>query len=377
MSRSILHLVRTMDPESGGPVSFLKQLCAAHVAMGIRVAILTLDRHKPAWSGGLPIAVIECGPSRGTYGYNPGLEDRLASIVGSFDAMVVHGLWQYHGVSAMRASARSGVPYLVFPHGMLDPWFKRAYPIKHLKKQIYWALNERRLLEGAKSVLFTSRNEMRLAERTFLPKARSCDRLLPIGVEKSSAESYQLCETFFQRFPQMRGRRFLLFLGRLHPKKGCDLLIEAMSRTRPPLHLVFAGPDADEKYTTKLVRSASGLPIQFTGMLHDEVKAGALAAAEALILPSHQENFGLVVAEALSLGTPVLLSNQVNIAEEVAASGAGFVEPDTLTGTERLIERWLREGSAEMRIAASNCFDNHFDIKQSARELVMIISGNG
>jgi glycosyltransferase involved in cell wall biosynthesis len=345
--------------------------------MGIRVAILTLDRHKRAWSAGLPIPVIECGPSRGTYGYNPGVEDRLAAIVGSFDAMVVHGLWQYHGVSAMRVSARSGVPYLVFPHGMLDPWFKRAYPIKHLKKQIYWALTERRVLQRAKSVLFTSRNEMRLAQSTFLPKARYCDRILPLGVEKNSAASSQLREAFFQRFPQMRGRRFLLFLGRLHPKKGCDLLIEAMSRIRPPLDLVFAGPDADEEYTTKLARSASGLPIRFTGMLHDEVKAGALAAAEALILPSHQENFGLVVAEALSLGTPVLLSNQVNIAEEVAASGAGFVEPDTLTGTERLIERWLREGSAAMRIAAANCFENHFDIKQSARELMMIISGNG
>jgi glycosyltransferase involved in cell wall biosynthesis len=377
MTQSILHLIRTMDPETGGPVSFLKQLCAAHAAMGIRVAILTLDRHKPERSTGLPIEVIECGPSRGTYGYKPGLEDRLATIVGSFDAMVVHGLWQYHGASAMRASARSGVPYFVFPHGMLDPWFKRAYPIKHLKKQIYWVLTERRVLQGAKSVLFTSRNEMRLAERTFLPQARYHDRVLPLGVEKSSAENSQLREAFFQRFPQMRDRRFLLFLGRLHPKKGCDLLIKAMSRLRPPLDLVFAGPDADKEYTTKLARSASGLPIRFTGMLHGEVKAGALAAAEALILPSHQENFGLVVAEALSLGTPVLLSNQVNVAEEVAASGAGFVEPDTLTGTERLIERWLREGSTAMRMAALICFENHFDIEKSARELMKIISGNG
>jgi len=377
MIQSILHLIRTMDPERGGPVSFLKELCTAHAAMGIRVVILTLDRHAPAWSPGPRIAVIECGPSRGTYGYNTALKDRLAATVGTFDAMVVHGLWQFHGLSAMRASKRSGVPYFVFPHGMLDPWFKREYPVKHLKKQVYWALAERRVLNEAKSVLFTSRNEMRLAESTFVPKTQYHARILPLGVQKSSAEGAQLREAFFQRFPLMRGRRYLLFLGRLDPKKGCDLLIEAISRIRPPLDVVFAGPGADEGYKSKLARSAVGLPIQLTGMLHGEVKSGALAAAEALILPSHQENFGLVVAEALSFGTPVLLSNKVNIAEEVASFGAGFVEPDTLAGTERLIDRWLREGNPAMRDKALRCFEYHFDIEHSARELVSIISGDG
>ncbi len=377
MSLSFLHLIRTMNPTAGGPVSFLSQLCAAHTAMGIRVAILTLDEHNPEWSANLPIAVIGCGRSRGNYGYNPGLEERLAAIVGSFDAMLVHGLWQYHGVGAMRASLRSGVPYFVFPHGMLDPWFKTAYPVKHLKKQIYWALTERRVLQRAKSVLFTSRNEMSLAESTFLPKAWYCKRILPLGVERISADNRNTSEAFFQRFPQMRNRRFLLFLGRLHPKKGCDLLIEAISRMRPPLDLILAGPDADEQYTARLKRSANGLSILFTGMLDGEVKSGALAACEALILPSHQENFGLVVAEALSVGAPVLLSDQVNIAETVAVSGAGFVEPDTQMGTERLIDRWLQEGSAAMRVAALKCFENHFDIQGSARELKNIISGDG
>jgi glycosyltransferase involved in cell wall biosynthesis len=377
MTQSILHLVRTMNPESGGPVSYLKQLCAAHAAMGGRVAILTLDRHEPAWSAGLPIAVIECGPSRGTYGYNPGLKERLAAVAGPFQAMVVHGLWQFQGITAMRTSAKSGVPYFVFPHGMLDPWFKKAYAIKHLKKQVYWLLNERRVLQSAKGVLFTSRNELRLAEHTFLPKARYRARILPLGVENSAADKSRLREAFFQQFPQMRERRFLLFLGRLHPKKGCDLLIEAMSRMRPPLDLVIAGPDTDGVYKTKLMRAAEGLPILFTGMIDGQVKSGALAAAEALILPSHQENFGLVVAESLSFGTPVLLSHQVNIGEEVAAFGAGFVEPDTLTGTERLIDRWLREGSPAMRVTALSCFQNRFDITRSARELMRIIASDG
>src|ERR1700739_542540 len=166
MNRSILHLIRTLDPERGGPVTFLKQVSAVHAAMGVRVAIVTLDRNEPAWLAHLPVSVLECAPSRGGYGYNPSLGATLAELAGAFDAMVVHGLWQFHGLCAMRVSARIGVPYFVFPHGMLDPWFRRSYPLKHLKKQVYWVLAERRVLQGAEAVLFTSKNELHLAKAT-------------------------------------------------------------------------------------------------------------------------------------------------------------------------------------------------------------------
>jgi glycosyltransferase involved in cell wall biosynthesis len=377
MSRSILHFIRTLDPEQGGPATFLKQLSAVHAAMGVRVAILTLDRNEPAWVEDLPVSAFECAPSRGRYGYNPSLEATLAELAGSFDTMVVHGLWQFHGLCAMRVSARIGVPYFVFPHGMLDPWFRRSYPVKHLKKQLYWVLAERRVLERAKAVLYTSQNERRLAKGTFLPEARYRSRILPLGVQKSPADTRRSRERFLREFPHLRDRRFLLFLGRLHPKKGCDFLVRAMASMRPPIDLVFAGPIANEQYGTQLKKSAEGLPITFTGMLIGETKIGALASAEALILPSHQENFGLVVAEALSVGTPALLSEQVNIAQDVAASGAGFVEPDTFPGTLRLIERWLQDGSPTMRSAASNCFQSRFDIEETARELMSIISDDG
>jgi glycosyltransferase involved in cell wall biosynthesis len=377
MSRSILHLIRTLDPERGGPVTFLKQLSKVHAAMGVRVAILTLDRNKPAWVADLPVSTLECAPGRGTYGYNSSLEAKLAELAGSFETMVVHGLWQFHGLCAMRVSTRIGVPYFVFPHGMLDPWFRRSYPFKHLKKQLYWVLAERRVMEGAKAVLFTSENESRMAKGTFLPDARYTARILPLGVAKSPADTDRLREVFLREFPHLRGRPFLLFLGRLHPKKGCDLLVKAMARMRPPVDLVFAGPISNGQYVSQLKRSAVRLPITFTGMLHDDTKSGALASADALILPSHQENFGLVVAEALSFGTPALLSDQVNVAEEVVSAGAGLVEPDTLIGTERLIERWLLEGNPAMRTAALNCFQNRFDIEHSARELMRILSGDG
>ena len=94
-------------------------------------------------------------------------------------------------------------------------------------------------------------------------------------------------------------------------------------------------------------------------------------------MSAHQAHLGLAVAETLSLGTPALLAEQVNIAQDVAASGAGFVEPDTFPGTLRLIERWLQDGSPTMRSAASNCFQSRFDIEETARELMSIISDDG
>jgi glycosyltransferase involved in cell wall biosynthesis len=377
MNRSILHLIRTMDPARGGPVEYLKQLAAVHTRMGVHVGILTLDRTEAGWRRDLAASVIECGPSRGTYGFDARLEDKLTAVARSYTAIVVHGLWQYHGRCASQVAGKVGVPYFVFPHGMLDPWFKKSYPLKHLKKQVYWILAERKILERARAVLFTSDKESRLAETTFRPEGHYRRLIIPLGVPKAPSGTAVLRETFLHRFAHLRDRRFLLFLGRLHPKKGCDCLVQAFAEMRPPLDLVLAGPGASPQYTAELTRLAKGLPITFTGMIEGDVKAGALISADALILPSHQENFGLVVAEALSFGTPVLVSEQVNIAEEVQSFAAGFVEPDTLAGTRRLLERWLEHGDSKMRAAALACFQKRFDIEHSARGLLKILTDDG
>ena len=113
MNRSILHLIRTMDPARGGPVEYLKQLAAVHTRMGIHVGILTLDRTEPGWIRDLAAPVIECGPSKGTYGFDARLENKLTEIARSFAAIVVHGLWQYHGLCASRVASKVGVPYYV------------------------------------------------------------------------------------------------------------------------------------------------------------------------------------------------------------------------------------------------------------------------
>jgi glycosyltransferase involved in cell wall biosynthesis len=171
-------------------------------------------------------------------------------------------------------------------------------------------------------------------------------------------------------------------MGRLHPKKGCDLLLEAYAATMandPEWRLVFAGPDAFH-WQKKLVARARTLGIAdrivWTGMLRDSMKWSALAAAEVFALPSHQENFGIAVAESLACGVPVLISREVNIWREIEAANAGFVAPDTLEGTTNLLHRWQQLPESErraMRKNARQCFQQHFDIEHSAARLLEAI----
>jgi glycosyltransferase involved in cell wall biosynthesis len=355
-------------------VEYLRLICEAHARMGVQVAVATLEDpgQKRVW----PVPVIGCGPGAGSFGYRAGLTAKFRRMAESFDLIVFHGLWEYSSICGAKAARSASIPYFFFPHGMLDPWFSKAFPLKHLKKQLYWFLFERRLLQGAKAVIFTSENEFRLAAKTFWPPSNYRKAIVALGVRAPEGHREQQRELFLNRFPHLRGKRFLLFLGRLHPKKGCDLLIEAFARLQPPLELVLAGPSSTPEYLEELRKMAGERPVTFTGMITGEMKSGALAAAEALILPSHQENFGLVVAEALSFGLPVLLSSQVNISDELEADGAGLVEPDTLSGTCALIERWLAADSEAMREAAQRCYQNRFGIERSAEALLELFANH-
>jgi glycosyltransferase involved in cell wall biosynthesis len=375
MKLSILHLIRTLNPAMGGPTEFLKLISESQARRGIQIKIMTLDAANEPSYRNAPVPVSNAGPGVGTYGYHGRFKERLLREMRCFDLMIVHGLWQYHGACALEVARELGKPYCVFPHGMLDPWFKRKFPLKHCKKQIYWLFRERSLLANASKVFFASSRELERAGGTFWPPVTCRSQVLPLGVTPPPKDTESLRRQFLNQFPHLRNQRFLLFLGRLHPKKGCDLLIRAMARASRPIALVIAGPESTPAYGQYLRSLADGLRVTFTGMLQSETKWGALVSAGALILPSHQENFGLVVAEALASGLPVLVSDQVNTSELIESYGAGFVEPDTLEGTARLIERWITADWQALSRGARMCFRDHFDIETSSERLLDTLIG--
>ncbi len=379
----VLNVIRSVDPVHGGPAEGLRQSVAATALLGHAEEVVTLDDPTAVCVQEFPAPTHALGPVSTQYGYTRRLLPWLQANAAKYDAVIVHGLWQYHGRAVWQALHGGPVPYFVYPHGMLDPWFRQAYPLKHLKKSLYWALVESRVLRDARAVLFTADEEARLAARTFRPY-RVMPSVVGYGVALGHEASAGSAEAFARAWPATQGKRVVLFLGRLHPKKGGDLLIDAFARvlqTEPRLHLVMAGPDDRSGVRAGLEAKAARLGIAehitFTGMLKGEAKWSALRAAEVFALPSHQENFGIAVVEALAMGVPVLISDKVNIWREIVQHDAGFADSDTLAGTTAVLRRWLAldaDTRLQMRLQAEGCYQRHFHMVAAARRLIDTIT---
>ncbi len=361
----ILNIIASADPETGGPIEALRLAGLDMARRGHSIELVTLDKPAAAYVEDFPLPVHACGRWTQRYGYTPALARWIVLNAHRFDAAVIHGLWNHASVGGGAALRRAGLPYLVFAHGMMDPWFREAYPLKHLAKQAFWLAVQGKVLRDAAAVLFTCEEERRRARGVFHGHSYA-ERVVAFGTAAPPNRVENQLAAFHGLLPVLKDRRFLLFLGRIHEKKGCDLLVEAFGKIAsscPDIDLVIAGPDQSGLKSKLIVKAAkAGIAdrIHWPGMLAGDAKWGAFRAAEAFILPSHQENFGIVVAEAMACGTPVLLTDKVNIWREAKASGGGLVGPDTPEGIENLLRCWLSSPTtakapcAQMLAPASN-----------------------
>jgi glycosyltransferase involved in cell wall biosynthesis len=391
----ILKTIHSLNPATGGVATAVDALSRAEIDLGHTVEVACFDDPNAPWLANRPYMVHAFLPPffRG-YGWCPALSRWLMRNAPRFDVLTVEGLWQHHGPATRAAAHAAGVPYVVYPHGMLDPWFKEAYPLKHLKKSIYWKLWGHQVLRDALAVAFTTEEEQRLAQDAFQPwKARSV--LSPLGVKAPGGDAAARMLAWQDRMPALTGRKFLLFLGRIDPKKGADILLQAYAslyssaqsknaHDSPPPALVLAGPEnnlAFAAHCRELMRQLGlrdNQDVFWTGLLDDQSKWAALEAADAMVLPSHQENFGYVVAEALAVGTPVLISERVNLWREVIADGAGVAAPDDLDGTRRLLAAhgaWTPADRARFSTAAHACFSARFQLEAAARRQIEVLAG--
>ena len=386
MKLRLLHVISSCNPAHGGPIEGLIRQAEA-TRGGRESQIVSLDLPDDPWVSATPLKVYPMGirgflpPPLRHWGYSPKLVPWLKAHAHDYDAVIVHGLWNYAAFGASRVLPGGSTPYFVFTHGMMDPWFQETYPLKHAAKQLFWAVGEGRLLGGAKSVLFTSEEERHLARGQFRGHPY-VETVVGYGTSAPPAPSHaQIC-AFHKAAPAIRDRPYLLFLSRIHFKKGCDLLIEAFARTcdlQPSLQLVIAGPgspDLVESLRAQARHLGVADRIHWPGMLQGEAKWGAFHGADAFILPSHQENFGIVVAEAAACGTPVLITDKVNIWREIAQEEGGLVETDTLDGVTRLLSRWHAMTLDERRAMSSKAvflFRTHFDVDEVAPALLKTI----
>jgi glycosyltransferase involved in cell wall biosynthesis len=388
----VLSIIAAAAPESGGPI---QGLISQQIELKGKVQfnIVSLDSPDAAFVKDFPMPLNPLGLRKGEpdkrnrflkhYNYSPYMIPWLKQNAANYDVILVHGLWNYATYAAARVLPASGLPYLVFTHGMMDPWFRDTYPLKHLAKQAFWTFNEGVLMAGARSVLFTSEEEKVLARGVFAGHNTYKETVVGYGTNRPPAPTEAQTRAFRAACPGVGDRPYLLFMSRIHPKKGCDLLIDAfatIAAQHPDLQLVIAGPDQIGWVAQLKAQTAGhGLTdrIHFPGGIFGDAKWGAIRGADAFVLPSHQENFGIVVAEAMACSLPVLTTRKVNIWREIEASGGGIIVDDTQAGVTDMLTRWVNMSDSEkaaMRQAALGGYEANFRMEVASANLFEVLS---
>ncbi len=376
----VLRVIHSLNPRVGGPPEGIIQVSPILRKYGIETTVICLDNPKSKWLNNKPFKVIPFGKGFLNYGFQFGLVSKIANIASHYDLVIIHGLWQYHSLSTFLALRKLNRKYFVFTHGMLDPWFQKKYPLKHLKKKLYWNLVESKVIRGSEAVFFTSKKE-ELVSRTWFKNLKAKKEIINYGIAKPPQRGQKLKKIFYQKFPILKDKKVILFLSRIDNKKGVDLLIEAFGEiheNHPKLCLVIAGPySKSNKLVLKLKKIIKKYNIKnkviFTGMIEGDIKWGAYYASDFYCLPSHSENFGIVVAEALGCGCLVGISNKVNIYEDIANAKAGLIFNDTKEDTVNVLKEWLRlnkEDKIKMRKNARLLFENKYNSSKNANKFV-------
>jgi len=373
----ILNVIGSVDPVGGGVLEWVRQYGEMAVAMGHTVEAACMDEPGAACVNNFSLKTYAFGAKWKGF-HSPGLLAWLKKNAARYDCVIAHGLWRFPSFGVWLAQKNSETPYFAYTHGMLDPWFKEKYPLKHLGKSIYWPWTDYKVLRDARGVIFTCEEERRLASQSF-NRYQCREAVLSLGISAPSGNTEGQKRIFFEKYPHLQDKKIVLFISRIHEKKGCDLLIRAFAeaaRQDPRLVLVMAGPD-QSGLTSGLRELARKLQIDervtWTGMISGDLKWGTIRSAAAMMLPSHQENFGFVVVEALACGVPVYISNKVNIYREIEADGAGVAANDDLAGTRFLLDQFSAQSEKErysMETKALACFRKRFEIRQATANLL-------
>jgi len=330
-----LHIIRGLDPRSGGTSVSVPALVEALARTGRYLQTIVYFSDPGAYEVAAPGAEVvrfPWDPASVRFG---SLGRSISQLISECDVVHIHGLWEAHCAAAASACRKRNRPFIVSAHGMLEGWALRN---KRWRKSLYSALVERHNLRGATCLRALTMAEVSDYRRYGL---RAPAALIPNGIGAPPALD---AGPFYRQFPELAGKRLVLYLSRIHYKKGIDLLCRAWAgaaKEFPGAHLVIAGPDYEgtQRRIEALVRKLRlETRVTFTGMLAAGEKWAALAAAELFVLPSHSEGFSVAVLEALAMARPVVITPGCNF-PEVAQAGCGAV----VSPADRQIEEALRD----------------------------------
>jgi glycosyltransferase involved in cell wall biosynthesis len=329
----ILHVIQSLDPAGGGPPMVAARLAAAQAALGCDVRILSYPEPDAQTRIAAALSTIpkfnavklqQVAPlSKGELFLPRRARGRIERAIAEFDILHLHGVWNPLIFAVGRRAAKDSKPFVLTPHGMLDPWSLRQ---KRWKKRLALAMGYRRMLNHAAFLHFLNADERDLAERLHFT---SPTRVLPNGIFLEELDPLPEKGAFRAAMPQVAGARLILFLSRLHYKKGLDFLADAfdiVARQFPDAHLVVAGPDDGAKapFEAQIARLGIADRVHLVGPIYGAQKLAALRDCDCFCLPSRQEGFSLAVTEAMACQAPVVISTQCHF-PEVKQAGAGII----------------------------------------------------
>ncbi len=307
---SVCQVVASINRDTGGPAVTVPSLAQSLANQGVASTLVTLDYADlgpQADCSGVELVTLPTGwLTRRARGWNRSLQSRLRERAANADLVHSHGLWMFPNMYARQAAVRANIPLVISPRGMLDEW---SLGRSRLKKFFAWQLFECANLRTAALLHATSEAEAVCFRNLGL---RQPIAVIPNGIEISNLQTRPDRNILEGKYAGLRGCRWLLFLSRIHPKKGVAELLAAwreLEQSFPDWHLILAGPDLDgygRVAREKAMTDGLTHRLTFTGALAGVEKECALANADAFILPTHSESFGVVIAEALSFGLPVI-----------------------------------------------------------------------
>jgi glycosyltransferase involved in cell wall biosynthesis len=330
----ILHVIANLAPRYGGPSKACWEMARAVAQLGHQVSIYTTNQDgpkllpvptdRPVWREGVEVRYFPIHPPR-FWGASWALARALRQEIKGVDLVHLHNLYLFHDLVSGRYCRIFGVPYLIQPHGSLDPFIHRRH--RWRKRFMEWGF-QNRTIRKASAILFTTAEERKLAAPfTF----GTPGVVVPLGMDLDEFSGLPEPGEFRRRHPEIGAKHIILFFGRINFKKGLDILAKAfgtVARRRQDVHLVIAGPDNEGwggRVRTWLEEEGVGACTTFTGMVLGPEKLAVLRDASLFVLPSYSENFGLAVIEAMAAGLPVIISDRVNIWREVETGRAGRV----------------------------------------------------
>jgi glycosyltransferase involved in cell wall biosynthesis len=313
------------------------------------------------------------------YGYehytlSPQLLWQVLRLASRYNLLHINAVWNFPVLAGSLAGWLRHKPYIISPQGTL---YRKAIQLKSAgKKQWYYQLVAKQYLQRAGALHFTCENEQRETIQCLGLKVPSF--VVPNGIDLAEFASLPVKGSFTQKYPALQGKRYLLFLGRIHKIKGLDILVQAFQKLAleyPDLYLIVVGPDNDgygDEVKGWLQQAGLMSKTIFTGMLTGQDKLAAFVDAACFVLPSYSENFGMAVVEAMACGTPVIISNMVGIYEELAKKNAAIVVETKAQSVYDGIKKLLANShnTQKMAVNGQRLVREYYDVEKVAERMI-------